>query len=173
MVARVMAAVPDIPLRLDVPGLTKSEMVRIHAEVKAAGIDPNRVTIDTAVYNSEYRERLAPLALGLDSFPFGCYFSAIQSLSAGLPLLTFPGATPTGRGAAAIMNAAGIGELICADQPEMEARAIALLRDPQELNRLRRVLPERMRASMLNDLPGTATRRGTCRCAILAKTPRV
>jgi len=109
-----------------------------------------------AIYNKDFRDRLAPLWLALDSFPFGCYLSAMQALSAGVPLLTFPGRTPGGRGAATILNGAGMKELILPDQSAMESKAIALLREPSELIRLRRVLPDVMRGSLFNDPIETA-----------------
>ena len=111
---------------------------------------------NAAHYSINFSERMSHLSLALDSFPMSCYYSAMQVLSAGLPLLTFPGAIPSGRGTATIMNAAGLNDLICRDQADMEAKALALIRRPDILTGVRRLLPGRMRDSKLNDLEAVA-----------------
>lgn len=156
MVARVMAQVPTARLRIDAPILHTLEILKLHGDARAAGIDPDRLTVKECLYNSKFRERLARIDLALDSFPAGCYFSAIQALSAGVPLLAFPGVTPQGRGAMTVMNGAGVEGLLCATQAEMERRAVELLRNPVELRALRQSLPATMRASRFSDLVASA-----------------
>jgi predicted O-linked N-acetylglucosamine transferase (SPINDLY family) len=156
MAARLMKAVPDLHLRLDLPTISGFEFIRLHDYARRAEIDPQRMTFNSARYSIDFPERMSNLSLALDSFPMSCYFSAMQVLSAGLPLLTVPGAIPSGRGTATILNAANLYALICRDQAEMEAKALALLRQPAILTELRSLLPIRMRESLLNDLPRVA-----------------
>lgn len=156
MAARVLNAVPGALLRLDIPTISQYELVRVYDCARRAGIDGARLIFHRAKYSIGFYERISSLSLALDSFPLSCYFSAMQVLSAGLPLLTFPGAIPSGRGTATILNAADLGELICRDQADMEEKAIALLRQPEILVEIRRALPARMRESRLNDLNGVA-----------------
>lgn len=156
LVGRIMEAVPEATLRLDVPTICWAEFVRIHDDARAAGIDWSRTILNNAEFGDGFRERLEPLSLAIDSFPMSCYFSAIQTLSAGVPILTFPGALPSGRGTTTVLNAAGVPGLVCSDEHELEAKAIALLRHPDVLADLRRMLPVRMRESMFNDFRGVA-----------------
>jgi protein O-GlcNAc transferase len=156
MAARVLTRVPEARLRLDVPTVHDSGLRRLHGLAHAAGIDSRRISINFATYGEDFASRLSTISLALDSFPVGSYFSAIQALSAGVPLLTFLGKTPLGLGAATVMNAAGLQDLICADPGAMEERAVALLRAPELLRDLRCGLPQAVRASGLGDFPATA-----------------
>ncbi|MFY7959964.1 MAG: hypothetical protein ACOVVK_07815 [Elsteraceae bacterium] len=156
MAARLMTAEPDILLRLDLPTISRFELARLNDSTRRAGIDPQRMIFNAAHYSINFSERMSHLSLAIDSFPMSCYYSAMQVLSAGLPLLTFPGAIPSGRGTATIMNAAGLNDLICRDQADMEAKALALIRRPDILTGVRRLLPGRMRDSKLNDLEAVA-----------------
>ena len=156
MAARVLTRVPEARLRLDVPTVHDSGLRRLHGLAYVAGIDPSRLSINFATYGQDFAARLSTISLALDSFPVGSYFSAIQALSAGVPLLTFPGKTPLGLGAATVMNAAGLQDLVSTDLAMMEERAVALLRTPELLKGLRSRLPQAIRTSGLGDFAATA-----------------
>jgi predicted O-linked N-acetylglucosamine transferase (SPINDLY family) len=67
----------------------------------------------------------------------------LTALAAGLPLLTCPGDTFASRMGASLCAATGLEELICTTPEVYQQRAIALGRQPVELQRLRRHLLER------------------------------
>lgn len=156
LVERILAAVPDAVLRLDVTVVTEDQFLRILDLIERAGIDLARIDLRHAVGNNQFPERMAPLWLAIDSAPFSCYYTAVQALSTGLPLLTAPGPLPVSHLAAAILTAIGLEQWIFPDTDALIAQAVALLRDPAHLADLRQQAAAGVRASMLADLPASA-----------------
>ena len=51
----------------------------------------------------------------------------------GVPVLTVTGTTAAGRVGASVVRAAGLGDLVCANLADYDARAVALAADPAAL----------------------------------------
>jgi protein O-GlcNAc transferase len=64
--------------------------------------------------------------LFLDTNPYNAHTTAVDSLKAGLPVLTLMGQSFASRVAASLLNAIGLPELITNTQEEYEALAIEL-----------------------------------------------
>ena len=95
------------------------------------------------------RQRLADLFL--DTWPYNAHATASDALWAGVPVLTWPGATYASRVAASMLTTVGLPELITNSPAEYEALALKLSRDPALLTSLKAKLAENRAASALFD----------------------
>ncbi|MFN6132232.1 MAG: tetratricopeptide repeat protein [Synechococcaceae cyanobacterium] len=109
----------------------------------AAGLEPQRLVFSPKVESAAFGQHCALADLLLDTSPYGSGATAVTALAAGLPLLTSPGDTFVSRMGASLCAATGLEELICPTPEVYQQRAIALGRQPAELQRLRRHLLER------------------------------
>ncbi len=150
-IAPIVAAVPDCRLRLDVQTLHAGQPHLYRRWALDAGIPADRITILSGARVPLFRDRLAHLWLAVDSAPLSAFLTAQQALSAGLPLLTLPGAEIASRQAAGVLRTIGMEQLIAKDVSALQALAIELLSDRARLTALRATLPERVRASPLGD----------------------
>jgi predicted O-linked N-acetylglucosamine transferase (SPINDLY family) len=115
------------------------------------GVDGGRIEFISPCPRPRYLELYHRIDVGLDPFPYNGHTTTLDELWMGVPLVTMPGATVVGRGGASILSNLGVPELI-ADSPEAYVRlAVALAHDVSRMERLRRELRDRMRASPLMD----------------------
>ncbi|MDX2104281.1 MAG: hypothetical protein SF002_17280 [Alphaproteobacteria bacterium] len=150
-VAAILRAVPEATVQLDVysPRLENGGyLLRIAEDLR---ISPDRLTLRVGVQFTPLAERLAPLSLVVDTAPLGSNLTALQCLSAGVPLLTCPDERPGSRHAMTILRAIGEESLIATSEEDLVARAVALLTNREELRRLRRSLPDQVRSSGIAD----------------------
>lgn len=113
---------------------------RLRARLTAAGLEPQRLVFSPKLESAAFGQACALADLLLDTSPYGSGATAVTALAAGLPLLTCPGATFASRMGASLCAATGLEELICPTPEAYQQRAIALGRQPAELQRLRRHL---------------------------------
>jgi len=116
---------------------------RLRARLTAAGLEPQRLVFSPKVESTAFGLACALADLLLDTSPYGSGATAVTALAAGLPLLTCPGDSFASRMGASLCAATGLEELICPTPEAYRQRAIALGRQPAELQRLRRQLLER------------------------------
>jgi predicted O-linked N-acetylglucosamine transferase (SPINDLY family) len=116
---------------------------RLRARLAAAGLEPERLVFSPRLESAAFGQVCALASLLLDTSPYGSGATAVTALAAGLPLLTCPGDTFISRMGASLCAATGLEELICSSPEAYQERAIALGRQPAELDRLRRQLLER------------------------------
>jgi predicted O-linked N-acetylglucosamine transferase (SPINDLY family) len=149
---RILAAVPGSVLWL----LGGHGERRLRAAAAARGVDPARLVFAGKLPKPEHlaRHRLADLFL--DTHHVNAHTTAADALWAGLPLLTFPGASFAGRVAASLLHAIGVPDLIVPSLAAYEERAIELARAPGELAALRRRLEANRRTRPLFDTGGFA-----------------
>ncbi|TAD90181.1 MAG: hypothetical protein EAZ99_07035 [Alphaproteobacteria bacterium] len=150
-VAAILRAVPEATVQLDVysPRLENGGyLLRIAEDLR---ISPDRLTLRLGVQFTPLAQRLAPLSLVIDTAPLGSNLTALQCLSAGVPLLTCPDERPGSRHAMTILRAIGEESLIATSEEDLVARAVALLTNREELRRLRRSLPDQVRSSGIAD----------------------
>lgn len=130
---RILTATPGAVLWLSNPGggVGAARAARMQANAAAVGVDPARI-----VFASRVADKAAHLArhraadLFLDTLTLNASTTALDSLWAGLPVLTVRGERFSGRIAASMTAAAGLPEMICPDLATYEARAIELAADP-------------------------------------------
>jgi predicted O-linked N-acetylglucosamine transferase (SPINDLY family) len=115
----------------------------LRREAAARGIDADRLVFAPRLPKARHlvRHRLADLFL--DTRYCTAHTTCSDALLAGLPVLTCPGGTFVSRVGASLLLATGLPELVVSDFEQYEERAVALARQPSELNLLR----ERLRAN--------------------------
>jgi predicted O-linked N-acetylglucosamine transferase (SPINDLY family) len=108
--------------------------VNITTEFEKRGIDSNRIIFAPRVELMEdHLARYALADLFLDTHPYNAHTTAIDSLKAGVPVLTLLGQSFASRVAASLLNAVGLTELVTTNQVDYEVMAIELAKNPKKL----------------------------------------
>jgi predicted O-linked N-acetylglucosamine transferase (SPINDLY family) len=116
----------------------------LRREASRRGVDGRRLIFaDRVASLSEHLARLRAADLFLDTLPYNAHATTLDSLWAGVPLLTYPGESFASRVAASLLRTAGLPELIAGSPSQYEETALQLAADPVRLGRLRRKLAER------------------------------
>lgn len=139
--------------------LSENEAVdrRLRAAAESAGVAPERLFFAPKIPNASHLARIGLADLFLDTFPYGAHSTAADALTAGLPVLTFPGNAFAARFCGSIV-AAGLPEMICTGPENYVEKAVGLARDPRTLKAARRSLHARRGASVLRDVPALTRR---------------
>jgi len=125
------------------PQSNAGAMRNLAREAQARGIAPVRLIFAAPIPAAEdYLARLSLADLFLDTHPYNAHSTAIDALSAGVPVLTLLGNSFAGRVAASALNAARLPELIAETPAAYEAEALRLARDPAALAAVRATLAE-------------------------------
>lgn len=143
---RLLQACPDSVLWLSKPGEVAQE--NLLREAAARGIEPSRILFAPRV--EDYAGHLARLALAdlaLDTFPYNSHSTGVDTLWAGVPMVTCLGDIFPARVGASLLHAAGLAELVAASPEAYLAIALELHRDPVRLRDIRQRLVE-SRASL-------------------------
>jgi predicted O-linked N-acetylglucosamine transferase (SPINDLY family) len=128
--------------------------VNLIAEFQKRGVDSNRIIF--AVREDLMADHLARYGLAdlfLDTFPYNAHTTTVDSLKAGVPVLTRVGQSFASRVAASLLNAIGLPELITTSQAEYEALAIELALNPQKLAEIKLKLANNRLTTPLFDTP--------------------
>jgi len=118
--------------------MAQEACANLRHEADVRGVNPERLIF--APYATDMTAHLARLGLAdlyLDTLPYNAHSTACDALWAGLPMLTCAGRSMASRTAASTLVAAGLPELVTHTLEEYERKALTLLRDPAELQRLR------------------------------------
>src|SRR5262249_31049202 len=91
---------------------TQSIKTQPRREAPQRGVAPERLVFAPVVTYADYLTRYRLADLFLDTVPFNAGTTASDALWAGLPLITCPGETFSGRMAGSILRAIGLSELI-------------------------------------------------------------
>ena len=106
-------------------------------EAQKLGIDSKRLIFADIIDKPQHLARMRNADLFLDTLYCNAHTSAIDSLWAGLPLITLPGKTYSARAASSIVKAVDLDELICDDLKAYEKLAHTLAEDSQRLDKIR------------------------------------
>jgi predicted O-linked N-acetylglucosamine transferase (SPINDLY family) len=117
------------------------------------GVDGTRIRFMATAAMDKYLAAYAGIDIALDPFPFNGGTTSCDALWMGVPLVTFPGRTPVGRAGVSILHAAGLAELIAADDQDCVRLAVELAADHARLVELRRTMRHRLGNSPLTDEP--------------------
>jgi protein O-GlcNAc transferase len=123
----------------------------LRAYAAAAGLDPDRLVFASRLPAAAHLARLPLADLFLDTSPYGAHTTASDALRMGLPVLTAPGASFVSRVAASLLHALDLPELVAADRPAYERRAIELGEDRAQLAAIRRKLAANIDGAPLFD----------------------
>jgi predicted O-linked N-acetylglucosamine transferase (SPINDLY family) len=148
----LLCEVPDSVLWLRHDNDTAADNLR--REAAAQGIAQERLIFAGRPEDAEHiaRHRLADLFL--DTMPFAGHSTAIESLWAGLPLVTCTGNGFASRVSASALAAVGMPELAAASLADYKALALRLVRDPALLASYRDRLDKGRAAFPLFDQDG-------------------
>ena len=145
--SRVLAAIPQA--RLVVVGVPEG---RAQARVRAAfGDAAPRVRILARLAPDAFRREAAAVDIALDPLPFSGATTTFEMLWQGVPVVTWPGATPPSRSTASLLTALGLADWIARDADDYVAIVSAPSRRPTLRGSCAHELPARLRASALCD----------------------
>ena len=91
---------------------------------------------------SDHLSRLGLADLFLDTFPYNAHSTAVDSLKAGVPLITLLGKSFAGRVAASLLTAVGLSDLIATTSVQYEQIAYELFKDKEKLLMYKKMLLE-------------------------------
>ncbi len=120
-------------------------------EMKARGLDPNRLIFADHMSKLDYLARYRVFDLFLDTFPYNAGTTASDAIRMGLPIITRMGKSFASRLAASILNGVKLPELIALNQNEYESLAISLGNNPSKLKNIKEKLLNSMSSSPLYD----------------------
>lgn len=123
------------------------------AEAAARGIAADRIVFASYVKSrAEYLARLQLADLALDPFPYNSHSSGMDTLWAGVPMITLRGDTFAGRVGASLLAAAGLPECITDSLDDYRALSLDLYRHPERLGQLRQRLASARSSAPLFDM---------------------
>ena len=120
----------------------------LRGEIARRGIDPARLHFASKASMHDHLARLRCADLFLDTWPCNAHTTASEALWAGVPVLTFPGATFASRVAASLARATHTDDLVCDSVDAYVAKALALAGDLPAL----RAMQQKLQAQRL-ELP--------------------
>ena len=133
---RILAQCPDSVLWLLASG-GAPQVLNLKREAEWRGIDPRRLLFAARTAPQAHVARQGAADLFLDTFYFNGHTTAAESLWAGTPVLTRPGRSFASRVGASLVLSAGLPELVMDSAEAYAAKAVALYRQPGELQALR------------------------------------
>lgn len=133
---RLLLKTPGSILWLSSP--SKECITNLQTEAHSRGVDASRLIFASRVEKIEdHLLRLSLADLFLDTFYYNAHTTALDALSAGVPVLTKQGDTFAGRVASSLLHAIEVTELVSHSSDEYEAQALELAHNPNTLNRLK------------------------------------
>jgi predicted O-linked N-acetylglucosamine transferase (SPINDLY family) len=132
---RVLAAVPGSVLWL-IAGNRLSEE-RLRDAARHAGVDPGRLLFAPLLPRRAHLARLRLADVFLDTHYVNAHTTGSDALHAGVPVLTWAGATFASRVGASLAHAAALPELAVGAREAYESLAVELARSPQRLREFR------------------------------------
>lgn len=139
---QLLTLAPQAVLWLLATGDTDRQVERLQAAAAAAGVDPARIVFTAKRPHLDYLADLQQADLFLDTWPYGAHTTAADALYAGVPLLTLAQRSLASRVGASLLTTLGLPELIAVDAEEYLQKALLLVHDREERNRLRERLKE-------------------------------
>jgi predicted O-linked N-acetylglucosamine transferase (SPINDLY family) len=126
----------------------------IKIEFQNRGIDPKRIVFAKKLESmTDYLARYALADVFLDTHPYNAHTTAVDSLKAGVPILTLIGQSFASRVAASLLSAIELPELITNTLEEYEVLAIDLATNPNKLADIKLRLTNNRMTTPLFDTP--------------------
>ena len=127
----------------------KSNLIK---EAKARGISSDRLVFQPRmvvdeVSQSKYLAQFRQADLYLDTFIYSAGSTAVDALTAGLPLLTRTGQGFSSLMAASLLKPLGLAELITTTDEDYERLALELSTNPKRLAALKQKLEDNLRSA--------------------------
>lgn len=153
--AQILTAVPRSRLALKSLAFVEPTRRQYFLDCFAAnGVSADRIELwqprrELAAHLGSYGE----IDIALDPFPYNGTTNTCEAMWMGVPVVSLIGDRHSGRVGFDLLSQVGLAELAATDSDSYCATAMALANDLPRLQRLRRELRERMRASPLCDAP--------------------
>ncbi len=155
--ARVLDRIPNARLLLNTLSLNDAQVrARTIARFANVGGDVSRLDLAATAPQPKTWAAYGHVDVALDPFPFNAGATTFEALWLGVPVVTKLAAPPLGRMGASILETAGLGDWIAADNESYLSRAIEAVRDPAVLAATRAGMRDRLRNSALVDGKGFA-----------------
>jgi len=152
--AEVMRAVENSRLMLLAPeGMARDRTI---SYLVGQGIGAERVMFVGLAGLADYLKYYHQIDMGLDSFPYNGHMTSMDSFWMGVPVMSYIGTVPWGRGTWSQASNLGVPELVGRNPEEFVRLSSALAKDLPRLAELRRTLRRRMQDSPLMDAGGYA-----------------
>jgi protein O-GlcNAc transferase len=137
-----------------IPENNKQFMLNIQKEFLKRGVKEERIIFAKREESmADHLSRIGLADLFLDTYPFNAHSTGLDSLKAGVPILTLIGNSFASRVAASLLNAVNMPELITSSQEEYEALAIDLATNPEKLYAIKQKLAKNLVSEPLFDTP--------------------
>lgn len=148
--AQVLSVLPEAELLLQNSALNEEAFrVQTRHRCAAAGIDPQRLRLESATGLAEHLRLYAQVDIILDSYPFSGATTTCHALWMGVPVLGLRGATQASRLTYSILASLGLEELSAETPEDWVQLATHWGRNPQALQALRLGLRSRLQQSPL------------------------
>jgi predicted O-linked N-acetylglucosamine transferase (SPINDLY family) len=151
---RLLSAVPGSVLWL--LGANADATANLRREMKAAGVDPDRLIFAPRVDIARHLARTALADLFLDTSPYGAHTTTNDALLMGVPVVTYAGDTLASRNPGSQLRAIGLPDLVTSSLEDYEALALRLASDPRALAEVRARLARNRSTTPLFDMPAYA-----------------
>jgi predicted O-linked N-acetylglucosamine transferase (SPINDLY family) len=127
----ILGNVPDSVLWL----LDSSEQTkqRLYGMAEQRGVSPSRLVFAPKIQNCHHLARYSLADLFLDSTPYGAHTTASDALWMGIPVLTLSGRSFASRVCGSLVRSAWLTDLVLTNPEDYVARAIALAKNPAEI----------------------------------------
>ncbi len=132
---------------------TSDTNARIRQFAAAQGIAPDRIIFAEKMANPQHLARYPLADLFLDNLPYGAHTTAADALWMGVPIVTLPGRSFASRVCASVVQAAGIGELVCTSPGDYVAKAVELGLDRTKFTTVKQKLIAGRDTCLLFDTP--------------------
>jgi len=132
-------------------GATEDTNDRLRSYAENAGVGRERILFAEKIANPDHLARYPLADLFLDSFPYGAHTTAADSLWMGVPVLTLQGRSFASRVCSSLLQAAGVGELVCATDAEYASKAVGYGNNRNSLLALKTRLRESRDSCLLFD----------------------
>ena len=131
----------------------ENAVTNLRKEAARRGIEPGRLLFARRVESpTDHLARIQIADLALDTFPYNSHSSGVDTLWAGVPMVTLVGDSFAGRVGASLLKAAGLDELVTTNIETYFDTALMLARNPQMLSSLRNRLTASRETSPLFDM---------------------
>lgn len=125
------------------------------SEFAAAGVDPERIAIATAIPTLlGHLQAIGAVDIAFDPYPYQGTHTTLETLSLGVPVVTLCGETYVRRASSALLMRLGFDELVARTPEEYIRIAVGLASDRESLARLRAGIRTRFRNSEICDVAG-------------------
>lgn len=123
----------------------------LRAQAAMAGVDFDRLVFAPRVEHQAHLARHVHADLFLDTFNYNAHTTASDALWAGLPLISMPGKQFSARVCGSILSAAGLDELIAANEEDYFDLALDIAMNPKKLRDWKREVNLAKKTSKLFD----------------------